>query len=199
MFAYLRGLLRTKTPNGAVVDVGGIGYQVQIPLSTYYELGEIDDEVSLRITTQIRDEAILLYGFLTEGEQQLFHHLTSVSGVGPRIAIAMLSGMSVPEIATALADGDAARLHSIPGIGRKTAERLIVELKDRVRPLADEKSGLEAGGTSGGARADVVSALVNLGYPVGQAERAAADVLKGSQSDMPFETLLRESLRRLLR
>jgi len=199
MFAYVRGLLRTKTPDIAVVEVGGIGYQVRIPLSTFYELADLGEEVSLRITTQVRDEAILLYGFLTEGEQQLFHHLTSVSGVGPRIAISVLSGMSVPEIATALVDGDAARLHSIPGIGRKTAERLIVELKDRVRSLAEEEQGPEPGATPGGNRADVVSALVNLGYPVGQAERAAADVLKGSQSDMPFETLLRESLRRLLR
>jgi len=93
MFAYLRGLLRTKTPDRAVVEVGGIGYQVQIPLSTFYELGDLGEEVSLRITTQIRDEAILLYGFLTEGEQQLFHHLISVSGVGPRIAIAIYSIM----------------------------------------------------------------------------------------------------------
>ncbi len=199
MFAYLKGRLERKTPTVAVVDVGGVGYHLQIPLSTFYELGGVGQEVTLRITTQLRDDSILLYGFLTEGEQEMFAHLVTVSGIGARIAIAVLSGMSVAEIATALAGGDSARLRSIPGIGRKTAERLVVELKDRVGSLAEaEPAGVPEPSTDG-IRSDVVSALVNLGYASGQAERATDAVLAEASAEPEFKDLLRETLRRLHR
>lgn len=198
MFAYLRGTLERKAPGTAVVDVGGVGYQVQIPLSTFYELPEAGSPVLLRITTQLREDAIHLFGFRTEAEQTLFHHLIGVSGVGPRTALAVLSGMSVPEIAGALTARDVARLQSIPGIGRKTAERLVLELREKVAPLS-------AGGETAapppveGVRQDVVSALVNLGYPSAQAERATGQAFTEAGEGASFEELLRATLRRLHR
>lgn len=198
MFAYLQGTLQQKTPGAAVVDIGGVGYQVHIPLSTFYELGDDGSTVRLRITTQVRDDAIVLYGFLTGTEQELFRLLTSVSGVGPRIAIAVLSGMPVAETVAALVEGDAARLQTIPGVGRRTAERLTVELRDRVRHLAGEPAPQPAGAPAT-LRDDVVSALVNLGYPAGHAERATDAALSGADGEPEFATLLRDTLQRLHR
>jgi Holliday junction DNA helicase RuvA len=196
MFATLCGTLREKAPGGAVVDVGGVGYQVQIPLSTYYELPREGEIITLRTTVQVRDDAIHIFGFASEGERVLFRHLLAVAGVGPRTALAVLSGLSVQELAAAVATRDIARLQRIPGIGRKTAERLALELHDKVQSLASEAPELKP---AGGARQDVVSALVNLGYPAAQAERATDQVLSESEGMAEFESLLRGALRRLHR
>ena len=174
MFAFLRGTLHRKTTEGLVVDVGGVGYGIRIPLSTYYEIGEAGETVALRVTTLVREDSITLYGFGTEGEQQLFEQLIAVSGVGARLALAVLSGMSVGEVAEAISGEDVRRLCSVPGIGRKTAQRLILELRDRIEALRG--SSVAAQGTRArGPRADVISALVNLGYPESSAARAAED------------------------
>ena len=199
MFAFLRGTLHAKSPEVAVVDVGGVGYEVRIPLSTYYRLADVGGSVALRITTQVRADAISLYGFLEEGEQRLFEHLVSVSGVGARMALAVLSGMTVAEAALALTEKDVHRLQAVPGIGRKTAERLVVELKDKARSLLAGQ-GATAAVASAGPRTDVVSALVNLGYPEGPASRAVDQVLDTIAAEPPgFDELLRQSLGRLHR
>jgi Holliday junction DNA helicase RuvA len=197
MFATLRGTLREKAPGGAVVDVGGVGYQVQIPLSTFYELPQEGETITLRTTVQIRDDAIHIFGFATEGERALFRLLIAVAGVGPRTALAVLSGMSVEEVATAVTTRDIARLQRVPGIGRKTAERLALELHDKVQALAGPAADLAP--VADGVRRDVVSALVNLGYPAAQAERAADQVLTEAGGVAAFESLLRGALRRLHR
>jgi Holliday junction DNA helicase RuvA len=197
MFAFLRGKLHDKTPEMAVVDVGGVGYQVRIPLSTFYPLADVGEAVALRITTQVREDSISLYGFLTEGEQRLFEHLVAVSGVGARMALAVLSGMSVAEAATALSNKDVRRLQAVPGIGRKTAERLVVELKERVRDLLEESKPTEPSSLATGPRTDAISALVNLGYPEGPASRAVDQVLAAAGEAPGFEDLLRRSLRGL--
>ena len=196
MISTLCGTLREKAPGGAVVDVGGVGYQVQIPLSTYYELPQEGEIITLRTTVQIRDDAIHVFGFATEGERVLFRHLIGVAGVGPRTALAVLSGMSVDEVAAAVTTRDIARLQRVPGIGRKTAERLALELQDKVRSLAGPAADQAP---AGGARQDVVSALVNLGYPAAQAERATDQVLSEAVGVAEFESLLRGALKRLHR
>lgn len=201
MFAFLRGTLHAKSPEVAVVDVGGVGYEVRIPLSTYYQLGDVGGPVALRITTQVREDAISLYGFLEQGEQRLFGLLVSVSGVGARMALAVLSGMTVAECALALSEKDAGRLQAVPGIGKKTAERLVVELKDKVRSLlpGDSAAAVAAGAGASGPRTDAISALVNLGYPEGPASRAVDQVLGAVTEPPGFEELLRQSLQRLHR
>lgn len=197
MFAFLRGTLHAKSPDVVVVDVGGVGYEVRIPLSTYYQLADVGGAVALRITTQVRADAITLYGFLGEGEQRLYLLLVSVSGVGARMALAVLSGMTVAEAAVALTEKDVRRLQAVPGIGRKTAERLVVELKDKALGLL---SATAATPESRGPRTDTISALVNLGYPEGPASRAVGQVLESLTTDSPgFDELLRQSLQRLHR
>ncbi len=202
MFAFLRGTLHAKSPEVAVVDVGGVGYEVRIPLSTYYRLADVGGSVALRITTQVRADAISLYGFLEGGEQRLFESLVSVSGVGARMALAVLSGMTVAEAALALPEKDVRRLQAVPGIGRKTAERLVVELKDKARHLLAGQGATAPSANAGpaGPRTDVISALVNLGYPEGPASRAVDQVLDTVAAEPPgFEELLRQSLQRLHR
>jgi Holliday junction DNA helicase RuvA len=184
----LRGKLHEKTPEYVVIDVHGVGYKVQVPLSTYYELGERGDEVLLRIHTHVRDDAIQLYGFKDRPQQQLFEHLISVAGIGPRLAVTILSGMEVDVLTAAIADGDIARLSTIPGVGKKTAERMALELKDKVEALAPAA----APSSPRGVRVDVLSALENLGYRPRDAERALDKVKEASGE---FEELLRQTLR----
>src|SRR6188474_2551249 len=136
MIAQLRGTLLEKNPSRLIVDVGGVGYDVQVPLSTFYVLGEAGVQVSLRIYTHVREEVIALYGFATPLEQQLFERLIGISGIGPKLALAVLSGIEPGELVVAVQRGDVARLTGIPGIGRKTAERIVLELKDRLAQLA---------------------------------------------------------------
>src|ERR1700731_1414567 len=195
MIGQLRGHLADKRPNQVLVDVGGVGYLVQVPLSTFASLGELHTEVTLLIHTHVREDALSLYGFLSSREKHFFELLLSASGVGPSLALKILSGMSVEELVPAIRGGDVARLTRIPGVGRKTAERIVVELKDKLeavtveveRPTASSPAGIDA---------DVVSALVNLGYEARAAESAVADARRENGSGN-FEKLLRASLQAL--
>lgn len=192
MIAALRGLLLRKEPQEVVVDVAGVGYRVTIPLSTFYRLGEPGAEVALLTHTHVREDALALFGFLTRAEQALFERLIAVSGVGPKLAIAILSGIEAPELVAALRSSDVARLTRIPGVGKKTAERLVLELKDKVQGLAAAEEAPAAAAPAGG-KEDLVSALVHLGYSRPEAERGVERALK--EGDGRFEDLLRRSLR----
>ena len=195
MIGQLRGRLTDKRPNQVLVDVGGVGYIVQVPLSTYAALGELHTEVTLLIHTHVREDALSLYGFLSSREKHFFEMLLSASGVGPSLALKILSGMSVEELVPAIRGSDLARLTKIPGVGRKTAERIVVELRDKLdavtveaeRPSASSPAGIEA---------DVVSALVNLGYDGRRAEGAVAEA-KREVGTSNFEKLLRATLQAL--
>src|SRR3989442_6360927 len=166
MIGQLRGRLADKRPNQLLVDVGGVGYQVQVPLSTFAALGELHTEVTLLIHTHVREDALALYGFLSSREKHFFELLLSASGVGPALALKILSGMSVEELVPAIRGGDLARLTRIPGVGRKTAERIVVALKDKLETVAVAE-GMPAASSPAGIEADVVSALVKLGYDSG--------------------------------
>jgi Holliday junction DNA helicase RuvA len=192
MIGQLRGRLADKRPNQILVDVGGVGYLVQVPLSTYASLGELHTEVTLLIHTHIREDAFSLYGFLSSREKHFFEMLLSASGVGPSLALKILSGMSVEELVPAIRGGDLARLTRIPGVGRKTAERIVVELKDKLESVAIEATR-PAAASPAGVEADVVSALVNLGYD-GRAAEDAVSEAKPQVSTSNFEKLLRASL-----
>ena len=195
MIGQLRGRLTDKRPNQVLVDVGGVGYIVQVPLSTFAALGELHTEVTLLIHTHVREDALSLYGFLSSREKHFFEMLLSASGVGPSLALKILSGMSVEELVPAIRGSDLGRLTKIPGVGRKTAERIVVELKDKLdavtveveRPAASSPAGVEA---------DVVSALVNLGYEARAAESAVTDARRENGAGN-FEKLLRTSLQSL--
>lgn len=210
MIACLNGILQEKSTEKIVVDVHGVGYEVRIPLSTYGALPEPGDAVRLLVHTHVREDAISLFGFASPRERLLFEKMISVSGVGPKIAIALLSGIPPEELVAAIRTGEAALLCRVPGVGRKTAERLVVDLRDKLEPL-DPRQG-DAASPSPAARegqsavlADVVSALVNLGYPPRDAERAvtaarrAGAGLPSSREDagqLPnFQGLLKEALR----
>lgn len=195
MIGHLRGQLLKITPSLVVLDVGGVGYEVRIPLSTYYELQRLERgaTASLHIHTHVRDDALALFGFRTEREREIFEHLIAISGIGPRLAQTVLSGMAPDELIAAIAAGDLRRLASIPGIGKKTAERMLVELRDRIRELAAEMPP-EMPPTDG----DLVAALVNLGYRQAAAEQAVARVMRKSP-DLAFADMLRESLKLLSR
>ena len=199
MIATLRGALAEKRPGRIVVDVGGVGYDVQIPLSTYYTVGDRGAEVALRIHTHVREEALSLFGFATRLELDLFERLIGVNGVGPRLALAALSGIEPPALVQAIRTADVARLTGIPGVGRKTAERITLELKDKLPAgaAADEAGAADGTAEPGGRdlRADVISALLNLGYQRPPAERATEAALKRSPGD--FEAALRQALREL--
>jgi Holliday junction DNA helicase RuvA len=200
LIAFLRGRVLDKQPNRVIVDVAGVGYEVHVPLSTFYEVGDEGAEVSLRVYTHVREEALQLYGFLTDLERQVFERLIGISGIGPKLAIAVLSGMDSREVVTAIQRGDVARLTGIPGIGKKTAERIVLELKDRLTQLASPAVAGSAPEVSSGdrLRVDLLSALQNLGYHRPQAERAV-DVALNANSDMSFEQAVRASLRELMR
>src|SRR5579864_3675625 len=175
MIGQLRGHLAEKRPNQVLVDVGGVGYVVQIPLSTFATLGELHTEVTLLIHTHVREDALALYGFLSSREKHFFELLLSASGVGPTLALKILSGMNVEELVPAIRSGDLARLTRIPGVGRKTAERIVVELKDKLDAVAGEAAEKPAPSSPAGVEADVVSALVNLGYDARTAESSVAE------------------------
>jgi len=200
VIAQLRGRLVSRDPGQIVVDVNGVGYQVFIPLSTYYQLPALQDEVVLRISTHVREDAIHLYGFHAPEEKTAFELLTGVSGIGPRLASNILSGISVEELIPAILEGDLARLKAIPGVGRKTAERMVVELKDKVlevsrtspavmgRPRRSERDQTIE---------DVISALLNLGCSRKEASRAAEAAREAFGSDADFEKLVKLALKNL--
>jgi Holliday junction DNA helicase RuvA len=199
MIAFLRGRVLDKQPNRIIVDVAGVGYEVHVPLSTFYEVGDEGAEVSLRVHTHVREETLQLYGFLTDLERQVFERLIGISGIGPKLAIAVLSGMDSREVITAIQRADVARLTGIPGIGKKTAERIVLELKDRLMQLATPAvAGTGPEGSSGDRlRTDLLSALQNLGYHRQQVDRAIKTVTTGT--DVTFEQALRSALRELMR
>ena len=195
MIAHVRGRLVRKEPQEAIVDVGGVGYRVAIPLSTFYRIGEAGDEVALLTHTHVREDALALFGFLTPGEQTLFERLIAISGVGPRLALSILSGIEAPDLVSALRASDVTRLTRIPGVGKKTAERLVLELKDKVQDLAVAGEP-DAPSPAASSKDDLVSALVHLGYSRPEAERAVDRALKEG-GDGRFEDLLRLALRAL--
>ena len=194
MIGQLRGRLADKRPNQVMVDVGGVGYLVAVPLSTFAALGELHTEVTLLIHTHVREDTLALYGFLSSREKQFCEMLLGASGVGPSLALKILSGMSVEELVPAIRGGDLVRLTRIPGVGRKTAERMVVELKDKLEAVvvAEERVPTSAAGVE----ADVISALTNLGYDGRQAENAVAEG-KRSAGTTNFEKLLKSALQTL--
>lgn len=204
MIAHLSGTLLSKHATSVILDVGGVGYEVAIPLSTFYELEDAGSQVQLRIYTHVREDALQLYGFKTARERELFLRLISVSGIGPKLGITLLSGMSADEMISCIRDNNLARLTLIPGVGRKTAERLVVELRDKVASLvsADAEVAASSGAaapfisTEDSVRSDALSALLNLGYQRGAAEKAVTATINEG-GDLSVESILRSSLRKL--
>ena len=199
MIGFLRGRIADKQPNTLIVDVQGVGYEVHVPLSTFYEAGDAGADITLRIYTHVREDALQLYGFITDLERQLFERLISVSGIGPKLAIAVLSGMEPRDLLACVQRGDVARLTSIPGVGKKTSERIVLELKDRLAQLPGAAQAI-APATNGSdrVRTDLLSALQNLGYHRPQAEKAIDATLQ-TMSDPTFEQALKAALRELTR
>ncbi len=206
MIAHLSGTLLSKQATSVIVDVSGVGYEVTIPLSTFYDLEDAGSNVQLRIYTHVREDTLQLYGFKTARERELFLKLISVSGIGPKLGITLLSGMSADEMIASIRTNNLARLTLIPGVGRKTAERLIVELREKVAELSsaeleDElgaKPEVSADATEDTVRADALSALLNLGYQRSGAEKAI-DAALGEGGDITVESVLRRSLKKLAR
>ena len=206
MIAHLSGTLFSKQATSVIVDVGGVGYEVTIPLSTFYDLEDTGKPVQLRIYTHVREDTLQLYGFKTIRERELFLKIISVSGIGPKLGITLLSGMSADELIAAIRTNDLARLTLIPGIGRKTAERLVIELREKVAALTsaqlEEALTMKAAATGevrqDDVRADALSALVNLGYQRGSAEKALDGAI-AEGGELTVETVLRRVLRKLAR
>jgi Holliday junction DNA helicase RuvA len=205
MIAHLSGILLSKQPNSVIVDVGGVGYELIIPVSTFYELEDTGANTQLRVYTHVREEALQLYGFKTARERELFLQIISVSGIGPRIAITLLSGMNATEIIASIRTNNLARLTSIPGVGRKTAERLVVELRDKITALSSPALEEEFAGEPGARatspdamRDDALSALLNLGYQKTAAEKAIKSAIDEG-GDLSLDVILRRGLRSLSR
>jgi Holliday junction DNA helicase RuvA len=197
LIALLRGTLVEKAPSRLIVDVAGVGYDVQVPLSTFYGLGEPGSNVSLRVHTHVREDVIALYGFATALEQDLFERLIAISGVGPKLALAVLSGIEPADLIRAVRLQDVARLTAIPGIGKKTAERIGLELKDRLPASLQAVGHADSAAPGDQLRADLLSALLNLGYQRAAAETAIDKTMK-SAPDPAFEQALRDTLRQLM-
>jgi len=214
MIGYLRGKVVYRSPERVVLDVGGVGYELHVPVSTFYEIeraeaaaaagkGDGGGEIALYVHTHVREDALALFGFWSEREKVLFEKLIAVSGIGPKLARVVLSGMSPDDLIASLAGKDAKALATIPGVGKKTAERMVLELAEKVAEMAAQIPGGTVGGEGG---EDVVSALVNLGYKRAQAEKVVGLVRRergvaeaGEGDGEEFAELLRESLRRLSR
>ena len=188
MIAHLRGKLISRRPNQAVIETAGVGYDVSISVPTFSELPGAGAEVSLHIHTHVREDQIALYGFLRTEEKQLFEKLITVSGIGPKLAITILSGMAADEMTGAIRGNDVARLIRIPGIGRKTAERMVLELRDKLPPAGGQQ--VAAVSSLNAVQDDVLSALVNLGYQRAAAEKAVNSVEKNGSFDGMFRDAL---------
>jgi len=197
MIAHLKGILFKKTTQSIIIDVGGVGYEVSVPLSTFYSLPETDENVSLRIHTHVKDDSLTLFGFNTSLEKVLFLMLVSVSGIGPKLSVNILSGMGPQDLLEAIAHGDAMRLQAIPGIGKKTSERIALELKDRalkalremdISPMPIPQRG------DRGTIDDALSALMNLGYSPKSA-KMAIERAKSRTKEITLEDLIREALK----
>ena len=199
MISHLRGRLLEKQPNRVIVDVNGVGYDVHVPLSTFYEMAEPGEDIALRVHTHVREDALLLYGFATVLELRIFERLIGVSGIGPKLALAVLSGLEPNELVAAIRTANVARLTGIPGIGKKTAERIGLELKDKMAAIVPAETAVLPQAAAGDAlRDDVLSALINLGYHRPLAERAADAALRTS-AGASFESTLKSALRELSR
>ena len=197
MIAFLRGRLSEKQPNRIVIDVGGVGYDVSVPLSTFYGLGDAGSEIALRIHTHVREDTLALYGFSTPLELDLFERLIGTSGIGPKLALAVLSGIEPHDLVRAIEQADVARLTAIPGVGKKTSERIVVELKDRLPRLRASVAAIDGGVVERSTLGDdVLSALVNLGYHRPLAEKAVDAAIKATP-DGSFERTLKNALREL--
>ena len=192
MIAHLRGIILVKQPNAAVVDVGGVGYALTIPVSTFASLPNIGDEAAFQVYTHVREDALALFGFLTTTEKEVFEKLISVNGVGPRLAVTVLSGLPTAELLTAIRSGDVNTLTRIPGVGRKTGERIILELREKLGVVEGAADGAGQPAMSGLER-DVISAMVNLGC---SADAAGAAVKKAQEDgvEAEFEPLFRKAL-----
>ena len=198
MIAHLTGTLREKRLQKLIVDVGGVGYDVTVPLPTMYALGDVGSRVDLRIHTHVREDALQLFGFATPLEQTLFEKLIAVSGIGPKVALAILSGIEPAELTRAIRSSDVGRLTRIPGVGKKTAERVVLELKDRLPESVTALPETAAGaGPDADVRADLLSALGNLGYQRGAVEKTVDKALAATD-DRSFEPLLRATLKLLI-
>ena len=197
MIAHLSGTLLEKQVQRLIVDVGGVGYDVIVPLPTFYAAGEPGGRVTLRIHTHVREDALQLFGFATALELALFERLIAVSGIGPKVALSVLSGIEPPELVRSIASADVGRLTRIPGVGKKTAERLVLELKDRLPQIALPEAPVGTA-ADGGLRDDLLSALANLGYQRGAVEKTVDKVLRTLET-RAFEDLLRAILRELVR
>jgi len=206
MIAHLSGTLLSKEPNQVIVDVGGVGYDVTIPLSTFYDLDDQKSDVQLLIYTHVKEDALQLYGFKTANERKLFVHFISVSGVGPKLGIALLSHMKTEELIESIKSNNLARLTQIPGIGRKTAERLVVDLRDKMIQLSQAQVAEETGvrpetpyvSSEDSVRGDALSALLNLGYQRSAAEKSI-DAALNEGGEITVESILRRSLKKLAR
>lgn len=199
MIGYLKGRLFRKKPNSIILDVNGIGYEVSIPLTTFYELPGEGSEVSLNIHTHVREDALLLFGFHAQREKDFFLKLISISGIGPKLAVVILSGAQVEELAAAISESNLARLTAIPGVGRKTAERIVLELKSQMTAflLPEQAEAAREGKAFGTLEEDVLSALVNLGYPRPAAENAMKSALRSERCERTFEDVLKNTLQSL--
>ncbi len=192
MIAYLKGTLIQKTTSQVILDIGGVGYRASIPLSTYLKLGDVDDEAELHIYTHVTDSALALYGFFTEKEKNLFLKLTNISGIGPKIALNILSGIESSDLEDAIRRSDVVRLSLIPGIGKKTAMRIALELQEKLdlkEKVLETRSSRE--------KEDLISALTNLGFKRREVEKIVDECLQAFSADTGFDTLLRESLKKL--
>jgi len=193
MIALLRGTLLEKHPNQAIVETGGVGYDVAIPVSTYTHLPDAGAEVRLRIHTHVREDALALYGFLTQDEKALFEKLIGVSGIGPTLAVKILSGLAAPELIQAIRKGEVERLVRIPGVGKKTAERMALELRDKLPAATGEEPAQPVAAALSAIEQDVLSALLNLGCARPQAEQAVRKA-KAAGAPADFEPLFRRAL-----
>jgi Holliday junction DNA helicase RuvA len=194
VIANLRGQILSKSPNAVVVDCGGVGYELAISVTTYTEIGDVGSETRLHVHTHVREDAFLLFGFAEMTEKRLFEKLLTISGIGPKLAITVLSGISAERLVGAIRGGDHATLTRIPGIGKKTAERVVLELKDKLDDLVGSAPVGERKPSLGATAEDVLSALVNLGYPRPVAQKAVESAAKDAGDAGDFERLFRASM-----
>lgn len=196
MFSHLRGILHSKSPTEIVVDVNGVGYALSIPLSTFEKLGEPETPIKILTYLHVREDALQLYGFATEAEREIFRLLISVSGIGPKIAQAILSGVPTDELTTMIAQGEVASLTAIPGVGRKTAERLVVDLRDKIGRIETALPTAGIPGTQQGARSEALKALLSLGFNRPAAEKAIRTALQElNGKEVTVEELLRLAIK----
>jgi holliday junction DNA helicase RuvA len=197
MIAALTGRVLFKSPAQITVDVHGVGYEIFIPLSTYYSLPEVNESTSLRVHTHLREDAIQLFGFLTVAEKDAFILLTGISGIGPKLALSVLSTLPIADLISAIQAGDLDKLATVPGIGKKSAGRIALELKDKVERLGQTHVAAAGHDAGGGLQDDALSALVNLGYRAGDAKDVLTRITRTSPSPIPLKDLIREALKEL--